>query len=454
MIVEASEIQEQVARITERLNVPGVSVGVYHDGRETYASHGVTSLDNPLPVERDTLFQIGSTTKTFTATAIMRLVERGRIDLDAPVRTYVPELRLRDEGVAGRVTVLQLLNHTAGWDGDFFHDTGDGDDALAHYVDAMVRLDQVSPPGRAVSYNNAAFCLAGRVIERVTDRTYEAALAELVLGPLGLERCFLFPADVMTRRFAVGHVEREGGLQVARPWRLPRSSTPAGAIVSDAADQIRYARFHLGDGTSDGERVLERATLERMKRPTADATGSSLGDEIGIAWLLKRAGGARLAGHGGTTNGQQSGFQLVPEHDFAFTILTNSDSGHRLERELTAWLLDTYLGIVPEKPETLTLPAEELERYAGRYESDTSVVSVRVDGTLLVATVTYSEEARAKVRAIMGEVPEEPPMPLAILPDDGFLIMGGRSEGARGAFVREHGAVAGINFGGRIARRA
>ena len=119
--------------------------------RSTTPSHGVTSVENPLPVDEHTLFQFGSTGKTFTATAIMRLVDQGRVDLDATVRTYLPELTLSDESVAGAVTVLQLLNHTAGWSGDVFDNTGDGDDALARYVELMAdrraghaaRLDRV-----------------------------------------------------------------------------------------------------------------------------------------------------------------------------------------------------------------------------------------------------------------------------------------------------------------------
>ena len=137
MASDQPTLQEWVSEAAERLAVPGVAVGVYHAGEEHYAFHGVTSLENPLPVDEHTLFQFGSTGKTFTATAIMRLVDQGRVDLDATVRTYLPELRLQDEDVAQRVTVLQLLNHTAGWSGDVFENTGDGDDALARYVEAM-----------------------------------------------------------------------------------------------------------------------------------------------------------------------------------------------------------------------------------------------------------------------------------------------------------------------------
>lgn len=161
--MSAAELQKKLTELATELEVVGVSAGVLVDGEEHYAFHGVTNVDNPLDVDSATLFQFGSTGKTFTATAIMRLVEQGRVDLDAPVRRYVPEFTVADEGVSEKASVLQLLNHTAGWDGDMFDDTGDGDDALAKYVAAMARLQQVTPLGRAVSYNNASLSLAGSI---------------------------------------------------------------------------------------------------------------------------------------------------------------------------------------------------------------------------------------------------------------------------------------------------
>ncbi len=210
--------------LAEELEVPGVAVGLFHDEREDFAFHGVTSVENPLPVDEATLFQFGSTGKTYTSVALLRLVEAGKVDLDAPVRTYVPELRLRDATVAETVTVLQLLNHTAGWDGDDFSDFGDGDDAIARYVEHMAELQQISPPGFIVSYNNAALSLAGRIIEKVTGSTYERAIRDLVLDPVGLHMTFFFANDVMTRRFVVGHRrEEDGTIRVLRPWTMARS---------------------------------------------------------------------------------------------------------------------------------------------------------------------------------------------------------------------------------------
>ena len=127
-------IQERVSELADELGIPGVAVGVLHGEDELYGYHGVTSVDNPLPVDGTTFFQFGSTGKTYTSVALLRLVEAGKVALDAPVRTYVPELRLRDEQAAETVTVLQLLNHTAGWSGDDFSYIGDGDDAVSRYV--------------------------------------------------------------------------------------------------------------------------------------------------------------------------------------------------------------------------------------------------------------------------------------------------------------------------------
>src|SRR5437016_2433374 len=118
-------LQDKVEELASELEVPGVAVGVLHDTETQYAVHGVTSTENPLPVDLDTLFQFGSTGKTYTATAMLRLVEQGKVDLDAPVRTYLPDFRLKDEDVAQKVTVLQLFNHTAGWQGDLMDNTGE-----------------------------------------------------------------------------------------------------------------------------------------------------------------------------------------------------------------------------------------------------------------------------------------------------------------------------------------
>ncbi len=454
----AEELRQQLARLSEELQVPGVAAGIYFEGGETYAVHGVTSVDNALAVTEDTIFQFGSTGKTFTASAIMALVEQGKLDLDAPVRTYVPELELQDEETAQKVTVVQLLNHRAGWQGDFFEDTGRGDDALARYVEKMAGLEQVTPLGAQASYNNASLSLAGRVIEKVTGKPYEAAVKELLLEPLGLASTFADMNDVITRRFAVGHTNHDDGrVTVARPWALPRSAAPAGGWSSDVRDQLAWARFHLGDGKGqDGKQVLSQGSLDRMKQPTFPLGGSALGDFVGISWLIKDVDGVRLVGHGGTTNGQLSAFQLVPERGFAVVVLTNSGNGGQLHHKVVEWALERCLGIKDAEPEPLALTEEQLQEFTGEFKAIGSTAHITVADGKLSVKVEPDPEMLKKIREIIdGDEPEdEPPIALDVLADDKYVIADGKAKGMRGYFVRdEAGRVFGVNFGGRLATR-
>jgi CubicO group peptidase (beta-lactamase class C family) len=454
-----SELQEKVSALATELGVPGVAVGVVHEGEEHYAYAGVTSVENPLPVDDATLFQFGSTGKTYTATAIMRLVEQGKVDLDAPVRAYVPELVLKDEAVAEKVTVLQLLNHTAGWEGDLIEDFGNGDDSLAKYVARMATIEQVSPLGATVSYNNASLSLAGRLIEKVTGTTYEKAIGELLLEPLGMSSTWFFPNDIMSRRFAVGHNRHEDGtITIARPWAMPRSASPAGGMSATAMDQITWARFHLGHGTaSDGSRILDEQTLRRMQQPTADMAGSALGDAVGISWLLGEVAGVGTVAHGGTTNGQHSEFKLVPERGFGLISMTNcGPTGPQLNEKLWGWALEHYLGLVNVAPEPVRLPDEELTAYTGTFETIAAVVDVTPKDGRLSAQITMKPEVAAVLRESGEEVPVQPPILLAILAGhpDRYVVYEGDAKGMKGYFSRaSDGTVDGVHLGGRLATR-
>ena len=449
-------LQEKLDELSRELGVTGVAAAIWHDGQESYAFAGVTSVANPLPVDGRTLFQFGSTGKTFTATAIMRLVQDGRVDLHAPVRTYVPEFRTKQPEVADQVTVLQLLNHTAGWDGDFFADTGNGDDALATYVGRMVELDQVTPLGATVSYNNASLALAGRVIEKVTGATFEQAMRDLVLDPLGLVDTLALPGQIMTRRFAVGHTRADDGtVTINEPWSLPRSVTAAGGMSATAADQLAWARFHLSGGTArDGSRVLPEELVRLMQQPTADMRGSALGDAVGISWLLREVDGVQLVGHGGTTNGQYSAFSMVPARDFAVLSMTNSGpNGSELNRTLTAWALEHQLGLHDATPEPLVVGDDALTVYVGRYETIATVSDVTVEAGQLVVT----SRSKAAMTAALGDKAEEKtrmPVTLVAGERDPFIISEGPAKGMRGYFARDSaGRLEGMHFGGRLASR-
>jgi len=379
-----ARLSQYVVAEMRRLKVPGVAVGLYHRGSEHMAGFGVTSVENPLPVTADTLFQIGSTTKTVTGTIVMQLAEQGLIDLDEPVKTYLPELRLADKAAEGSVTMHHLLTHMGGWAGDFFRETGGGDDALTRYVAEMANLEQLAPVGTIWAYNNAGFGLAGRVIEVVTGRTYEEAAQEYLLDPLGMGNSFFFPADVISRAFAVGHrVTPDMGPVVERPWALSRASYAIGGLCSSARDQLRYARFHLGDGTTtDGRRLLSPETMAAMQSVQYP---SNLNMLMGLSWRIKDYGQTRAVMHGGATNGQLSAFLMIPSEDFAITVLTNADQGGLLHDNVVGWALEQYLGLKDPELTYLDLSVEQLGEYAGSYEAQMEVLNLYFDqGQLMV----------------------------------------------------------------------
>ena len=441
---------ETVQAAMERLQVPGVAVGLLHQGETYTAGFGVANINHPLPVDAETLFQIGSTTKTVTATAAMRLVEQGKLDLNAPIRTYLPDFRLADEETAARATLRHVFTHTGGWLGDYFDDLGRGADALAKIVADMATFPQLAPLGEIWSYNNAGYYLAGRVIEVVAGQTYEEAAKELVLEPLGMTRSFFFAEEAITHRVAVGHIAQADKIEVAEPWALARASSPVGGIISNVHDQLRYARFHLGDGaTAAGTRLLTPETMAFMQTPLASA--GSLADAVGVSWLLKDVAGTRLVMHGGATHGQMSAFVMVPERDFAITVLTNANRGRELHGEITAWALERYLGLVEPPPTWLKLSPQKLTEYAGFYSAALTDASLSLEGDDLILQ-SIPKGGFPKKDSKPG--PPPPPVRLAFQAKDRVTALDSPFTNQRGEFLRaENGRLAWFRFGGRIHAR-
>ena len=443
------QLGQYIEDAMQRYHVPGAAVGIQYEGREYTAGFGVTNVNHPLPVDGDTLFQIGSTTKTFTATTMMRLADQGHVELDAPVRKYLPAFRLQDEDAAGRVTVRQLFTHTGGWLGDFFEDTGSGDDALARYVAQMAEIPQLAPLGTVWSYNNAALAVAGRVIETVTGKTYEAALAALVLKPLGLGMTFIWPTDVMTHGFAVGHIVHDEKPVVAEPWPLARSAHAVGGLTSTAKDQLRYARFHMGDGRAeDGTRVLKPESVAHMQARIIDAP---LGEEMGLSWYSRRTDGGHILRHGGGTNGQLSAFWFVPERRFAFTLLTNADRGAELLRDATRWAMQHYLGISDPEPARIAMGEEQLKAYAGRYTAQLYDVELTVrDGQLMMQVRPHGGFPLKD----SPPPPTPPPSRVAFTGVDRLVALDPPHTDVPGEFLRNaNGSIEWFRFGGRVRRR-
>ena len=430
------------ARMKEH-GVPGVALGIVHNGVVSIRGLGITSVEDSLPVNAHTVFPIASISKTFAATAMMRLAEQGKVDLRAPVRRYLPDFRVRDTAVSRDVTVWHLLTHLGGWEGQV-SGPDRGTETLTNFVSSITDLMQVAPPGAAWSYNNAGFSIAGRVIEAVTDTSIDRALRDLVFQPLGLEHAGTHPRDFITARFANGHTVRNGAATLQRPFGFSTSVT-AGGVGICMTDLMAYARFHMGDGTAaTGMRVLTRESLTQMRAPQSPKQGTD--DEIGIGWHLRTMGTVRTAAHGGTLGGHILLLEIVPDRNFAIAILTNSNTGWRLIQDVERQALRSYLGatyavnqgiahrgLVETVPSVQLLPAPDLTPYVGTYNRPSSSYVVRAEGNQL-----FVQDRR-----------------VSFFGPDRVVVLDGPDAGQSMEFVRDAtGRVNWIRIVGRVAVRA
>jgi len=437
----------------KEFGVPGVALGILHNGTVTIRGLGITNVEDSLPVTAHTVFPIASISKTFAATAIMRLVEQGKVDLRAPVRTYIPEFKVRDEVASRDATVMHLLTHTGGWEGQV-SGPDRGSETLTNFLTTITDLMQVAPPGAAWSYNNAGFSIAGRVIEKATGNSINRSIRDLVFQPLGLEHAGTTAGDFIVNRFAAGHTTRDGKASLNRPFS-PSVSVTAGGVGLCMTDLMAYARFHLGDGTApNGERVLKRESLELMRTPQMHKQATD--DDMGIGWHLRSMGGLRTASHGGTLSGHILLLEIVPERNFAIAILTNTSTGWRLIQDVEREALKSYLGAqyamnqaIAHRGLVETLPAvqplatqPDPSPYVGTFARPSNTVVVRAEGGRLLV----------QERPNNGQLNAE--MPVAFFGPDRVVVTDGPQRGQSIEFIRDaSGKVNWVRVVGRVAVR-
>lgn len=375
-----ASLDEVVRHNMERWHIPGMAVGVLHNGEVQTHGYGTESLDTGFPVLPDTLFQIGSISKVFCTTLVMRLVDEGKLALDTPISEYIPDLELADASARDSITIRQTLNHTSGLWGDYFTDQGRGDDALAKSLPGFAELTQRHVPGELWTYCNSGFDLAGIAIERVLGMTYEQAMREKVFQPLGMEHSFFFAHEAICYPVSVGHLQKEPKSDehfVSRMYQLPRMINPAGGIISTVGDLLKFAAFHMGDGTANGERVLSPESIAEMQRAQIAAAGWA--DEWGLGWHIVHAGPDKLIGHGGSTIGFQAFLTLAPARGCAVACLTNSSRGTAANAPISDWALEHFAGVSRTPAATTPMSDDDLAVFAGLYRNEWGEAEVTVD---------------------------------------------------------------------------
>ncbi|MFD5226781.1 serine hydrolase domain-containing protein [Microbacterium sp. NPDC058342] len=437
--------------------VPAASIAILAGGQVFTTAAGILNRSTGVEADEDSVFQIGSITKTWTATLIMQLVDDGLLDLDAPVQQIIPEFKLGDASAAKSITTRHLLSHVSGFEGDLFNDTGAGDDAVEKYLATITDVPQLFSPGERFSYNNAGFVVLGRIIELLRGVPFDTALRERLASPLGLTHVATTASEAIMFRAALGHISGEvGGDPVPAPvWSLVRSNAPAGAMLAmTARDFVGYARMHLNGGIApDGTRVLSESAVRAMQQPQVDVPDLGLlGGSWGLGWGIFDWDGGPVIGHDGGTIGQSAFLRIVPAAGVAVAILTNGGDVIALYERIMTKALAALAGVsVPPLPVPPEEPvAVDLERILGTYSSSVTDTTVRVDE----AGRIWLDRTMKGAFAELGPAPE----PVEVVGWRGdTLLTRERQSGMHLAFAflgRDGGDRAAYMHNGRADRRA
>jgi CubicO group peptidase (beta-lactamase class C family) len=411
------ELRERVAEALQRHGMPGVGLALIERSGEIWSGGvGVASRETGAAIDADTMFRVGSITKTVVALAILKLVEEGRLDLDAPVRDIAPEIDMPNawEDTAP-ITVAHLLEHTAGFDDARFNemyvpgqpeDETDGErsvtDALAQNVRSRVTRWQ---PGRYHAYSNPGYSVAAAVIEKITGQPFDRYLEREILRPLGMWDASFDRTSAVQRRLAQGHAGRR---QQPVPYRRIHHRA-AGDLKASPRELARLVKLLLDRGQTRGGPWLRESSITRMEMPATRPQPLP-----GVSYGLGNGGDPSLPvptrGHGGGIAGFVSDYRYAPSLGVGWVLLFNSSS----EAVLPAYaeirkLVFEYLTRDMElpAPPAIGVPAHELARFAGYYElaSPRHSLTAFLDRALLDAEVRLAGDTLHLRLGSLGSTP-------------------------------------------------
>jgi CubicO group peptidase (beta-lactamase class C family) len=328
-------------------DIPGFVMAVVADGKTVYTlTRGVRRLGASEPLTERSLFHMASVTKPFVATAIMQLVEAGKVDLDQPVQRYVPYFRLKDPRAAS-ITVRQMLSHTSGMPdvgGNYEWEKGTADEgALERFVRSLTDRELIAAPGERFQYSNMAFEVLGDLIAKVSGETFEGYVKKHILSPLGMKDSTLLRAEANPKLTTSPHVLGDRLTVVVSPvYPYNRMHAPSSTLHSNLVDMSRWALANLRRGELGGRRILKASTYDVMWKPSGDPKRPAM-----ISWFEGERGGHRTIAHGGGDTGYRSHLLLLPDDGMAVVMMINSDAVPG--SEIAAAAHDVVLGLTPTR---------------------------------------------------------------------------------------------------------
>jgi CubicO group peptidase (beta-lactamase class C family) len=363
--IDFTELDKLVPAELKEKNTPGAVITVVSGDQVVYQkAFGVANVETNVEMQPEMLFRLGSTTKMFTAAALLTLAEQNKIKMNEPIANRVKGLNAR----VGEVTPHYLLSNSAGVR-DFAPGVISSDDqSLGNMVrtwkDDIFFADQ----GEIYSYSSPGYWLSGYVVEEVSGKPYADAMTELLFKPLGMERTTLRLLMAITYPFATGHAVEGGKATILRPMYNNVAQWPAGSIFSNAKDLSRWVIALMNDGKVDGKQLLSPPLIKQMVQHHVPVPGES-DSYYGYGLTVFKYKGLEIVAHGGFSRGYGSMIQMAPSRKFAVIVLTNK-SGETMRKTLNK-AMELGLGLkddAPEKPAAVTPPtAAEINEYTGVY---------------------------------------------------------------------------------------
>jgi len=339
--------------IMTRWDVPGLAVGIVQGDDIVYAKgFGVQSLATQVPVTLDSVFCVQSVSKCFVATAVMQWVERGKLELDAPLTQYLPYFQMDDDRYR-QVTIRQMLSHTSGMpdidERDYVewvtHPEYD-DGAAERFVRSLSDRKLIGDPGERFSYSNIAYNVLGDVLAKISAKSFENTMREQVLIPSGMPNSTYMLADIPTHRLAWPHL-RSPEMKPNPSYPYHRADAPASFLHTTVVDMCHWGIACLNRGSYLGQRLLSPASYELMWTPVAKR-GNPPGvfETMGLGWSIGHFKDVKTVCHGGSGFGGTAFFLILPEKNCAAVVLCNEESSAHLRAAYA--VADTLIGQKPQ----------------------------------------------------------------------------------------------------------
>jgi CubicO group peptidase (beta-lactamase class C family) len=330
MSTNYAAIDAYLERQRRRLHIPGISLAVVEGDRVThYQCFGQAHPGGEAPSPQ-TPFYIGSLTKSFTALAVMQLMEAGKVELDAPVQRYLPWFHVADPQASAQMTVRHLLNQTSGLpslSGELaLANFDDRPDATERQARALSTLKIARPVGSKCEYSNLNYNILGLIVETASGETYADTIQNHIFTPLEMHHSYTSKADAKQNGLAMGHRHWFSLPFPAPDMPTPRGSLPSGQLISCAEDMAHYLIAHLNGGRYGGVQILSGAGIDELHRGVKEYIMMGIsGGFYGMGWFDIDMGHTKTYSHGGNVPDFSAFMGLVPEQRKGLVLLLNAD---------------------------------------------------------------------------------------------------------------------------------